>query len=173
MVSFDNEFFTTSQGVVIPGFGLLHRRPKYILRRKGCWVVNRREVPEVEKTCFSDTGYGSPGAALKAAIAAVGEAIGPVRRRRRLAQTERVDKETPTGIPGISYLIIHDNRNGQRIHRFYVSDPNTGRSHSVHIGTDNTYQANFRAAFHHARDLRLEFEETFERNAVWTDYTLI
>lgn len=61
-------FVCTSEGLVIPGYGIVAQLPKGIHRRGEVWVIQANLYPHVHTLTFRDDMYGSPGAALKAAI---------------------------------------------------------------------------------------------------------
>jgi hypothetical protein len=83
------------------------------------------------------------------------------RPRRKTETAPRSNKQSPTPV-GITHYTVKDKREIK--HRFAVCNPNTGRPQMVHIGNDNTYEANWERKLAEAIELRNRFLQEYNES---------
>lgn len=160
-------------GTYVPGMGLVSiptgiSRTNETDKRGGGWVLSYSMFPDAQFHWFSDYAWGTVGAALQAAITELKRVqhADDITIGRRLATEEYQSKITKLGVVGVSYYIV-EVRPGYFEHRFDINNPATNTGTTVYIGTDNTVDANWDAAFEKARDIRHGFEQEYTRYNYW------
>lgn len=102
---------------------------------------------------YGDAQYGGSGKAFRAI-----KSDSDKRIKRRVETAPRSNKESPTPV-GITHYTVRDGREIK--HRFAVCNPNTGRPKMIHIGNENTYEANWERKLSDAIELRQQFREEY------------
>jgi hypothetical protein len=164
------EIIVKDEGTFVPGLGIVDI-PRRITRGINGWRITGDVLVKGGRTNFSDKRYGGPDKSFLATLEEVSKHIKLIKKSGyALSPLERKHKTLKLGCSGVIYNVCVCKRKDKPdviTHRFIVSNPNTNKTTTVYIGTDNTYQDNWDKCLDKAKSLREKFLKEYKTRHQW------